>query len=797
MIRAGVRSFILLVMTLPCVTRGFEAAPEPPVESVGNSVLWYRQPGEKWLDGLPLGNGLMAAMVFGRVHQERIALNESSFWSGRPHDYDNPAANEYFPRIRDLVFAGNFQAAEEMANSHFCGIPAAQQAYQPLGDLLLDFEGDEPTTDYRRELDLETGIAKVTYRAEGALFSREVFVSYPDRVMVVRITCDKAGRISVKAKFTGPYLVAAKAKASELVADNCWTGPIPIANRTIAPVKGSGIRFQARLVARVEGGKLGADGGNADPTTDSLCIKNADAVTLVVNASTSHVNYRDIGGDPAARCEEILAATASKDFPTLRRRHEDDFRQLMARVRLKVGDSGKNAIPTDERLKAASAGAADSNLEALCFQFGRYLLVASSRAGGQPANLQGIWNESISPPWGSKYTININTQMNYWPAEVCNLSECHQPLFEMLKDVSITGGKTANIYYGCGGWVAHHNIDLWRGAAPVDDARWGLWPVGGAWLSLHLWEHYAYTGDREFLREYYPVLKGSAQFLLELLVEDPSQRWLVTPVSMSPEHGYLDGDGKEAFLSPGPTMDIAIIREIFPHCIEAGKILGVDEEFRGRLQAALERLPPYRVDRLGHLQEWIEDWNGGAHGHNTSPNFTMFPGSSIRVSDDAKLAAAIENWMEKRRPGASWPAAWETAVWARLQRPDRVGAWIQAFVAKSLANNLHNRYSNQTDANYGFTAAVAESLLQSHAGEIHLLPALPVAWVDGSITGLKARGGFEVDIAWKDGKLQSARIRSAGAAACRVRHGEKVVEFPLEAGQTIRIDGGLVVSGGA
>ncbi len=769
---------ILLAVT-GLVEAAPDAAPPPTAQR-----LWYRQPGEKWLDALPLGNGHLGAMVFGRVQEERIALNEGTFWSGRPHDYANPGALAYFPQIRDLVFAGKFQEAETMADRSFYGIPAAQQAFQSLGDLLLSFDDPGEVSGYRRELDLSTGVATVRYRAGGAAFTREILVSYPDRVMAVRIAGDAPGRVSLRARFTSPYLDAATAAADGLVADGRWKGPIPVDNWLIAPVKGEGLRFQARLAVRAEGGRSEADG-------DGVRVRGADDVTLVVTAATSFVSYRDIGGDPAEACARTLAGAAGKDWATLRRRHEEDVRSLMDRVRLEVGDPAMSAQPTDERLRAARDGARDTGLEALVFQFGRYLLAASSRPGGQPANLQGIWNESVSPPWGSKYTININTEMNYWPAEVCNLSECHRPLFDMLKDAAVTGARTARLHYGCGGWVAHHNIDLWRGTAPVDAVMYGMWPVGGAWLCQHLWEHYAYTGDLEFLREHYPVLKGSAQFLLELLVEDPSRRWLVTPFSMSPEHGYFDANGKMAFLSPAPTLDLALIRELFPHCIEAGKLLGVDGEFGGRLEAALRRLPPYRVNRLGHLQEWIEDWKEGGQGHNVSPNFTLFPGSSVTRRGTPKLAAAIEKWMETRRAGGGWPAAWDTAVWARLERADKTDEWIRTFVARSLAKNLHNAGSNQSDASFGYAAAVAESLLQSHAGEISLLPALPAGWPDGSVTGLKARGGFEVGLRWTDGALRSAEIRSPRAAACRVRYRAKAVEHALKAGQVLRLGADL------
>ncbi len=502
-------------------------------------VIWYRQPATEWLQAMPLGNGMIGAMVFGGVAQERIALNESSFWSGRPHDYDDPNAFQYFSRIRDLVFADKFQEAEEMANDHFWGIPKAQEAYQPIGDLLLSFPSTD-FTDYRRELDLETGVAKVSYRSGDAIITRETFVSWPDRVLVVRLSADQPGRISFGAQFRGPYLETSVADRDRLVMDGTWKGPFPAPptgmNGLIARTEGDGLRYEAALSARLEGGRSTVSGS-------TLNIQDADAVTLVVALATSFVNYHDIGGDPAARCKTVLDAVAGKRFEALHRRHVDDFRGLMGRVHLQIGEVARNEMPTDERLQAVRAGGMDANLEALAFQFGRYLLASSSRGGGQPANLQGIWDEAILPPWGSKYTLNINLEMNYWPAEVGNLPECTPPLFNLIKDLSETGARTARTYYNCDGWVVHHNTDLWRGTAPVDAARYGMWPTGGAWLCQSIWEHYAFGGDKEFLREYYPVMRGAALFLRELLVEDPRHHWLVTPFSISPEHRYQDQDG--------------------------------------------------------------------------------------------------------------------------------------------------------------------------------------------------------------------------------------------------------------
>ena len=419
-----------------------------------------------------------------------------------------------------------------------------------------------------------------------------------------------------------------------------------------------------------------------------------------------------------------------------------------------------NDRPTDERIGLVHGGGEDSNLEALCFQFGRYILASSSRPGSQPANLQGRWNESTLPPWGSKYTTNINVEMNYWPAEVCNLSECHQPLFDMISNISVTGAHTAKAYYGCRGWVAHHNVDNWMGTAPVDAARYGMWPVGGAWLCQHLWEHYAFTGNLDFLRAYYPVMRASARFLLDLIVEHPEFHWLVTPFSVSPEHGFYDDNGVLSYVSPGPTMDIAIARDLFSHCVEASNVLALDSEFRGELEAVLPRLPPYRLDSNGFLQEWIKDWRPGNENHNDSRKFPFYPGNSILLRRDKQISAGVEKWMEARDVTEGFHLSWDVCVWSRLERGDKVAKGLRKFVASQIAPNLHFRGANQSDASFGFSAGVAESLIQSHAEEISLLPALSANWKSGSVTGLRARGGYEVSMQWADGKLQAATLRS-------------------------------------
>lgn len=757
------------------------------VNSKRDMVLWYNQPGEKWLDGLPIGNGYMGAMIFGKVQYERIALNESSFWSGRPRNYNNPDAGKFFAPIRDLVFTGKYKEAEKMINEHFYGIPANQQAYQPIGNLLLDFQNSENVTDYYRELDMETGIVKVTYKIGDTKYTREAFMSYPDHVMVVRLSSDKPGKISVDARFGSPYLEKVAVQSGKLVMSGTWKGPLPKneLSSLIADVDGTGLKYQATLLAFPEGGE--------QMTGDSkLIIENASSVTFILTTATSFINYADISGDPNLACEKILNKLPGKEYSVLLKNHIADFHQLMDRVHLSIGDTTMNRMPTDERIRLAKEGNADIDLSSKVFQFGRYMLASSSREGGQPANLQGIWNEQQSPPWGSKYTANINVEMNYWPAEVCNLSECHLPLFDAMKSLTENGTKTAQVHYNSQGWVLHHNFDIWMGTAPVDAARYGMWPVGGAWLCQHIWEHYLFTGDKEFLKEYYPVLKGSAQFLMDIMVEHPKYKWLVIPFSMSPEQGFFTSpETEECFISPSTTMDIGIIRDLFPHCIEASKILNVDKEFGEELETALKNIPPYQIGKDGWLQVWLEDWQRGNEGHCISANFGWYPGNSIILRKNPDLANAIQKWLEPRKGNRGWIFSWDICDWARLENKTKTDTLISRFVGGDLGNNLHNIRYNQSDANFGFTTAVAECLIQSHAGEISLLPALPNSWAKGSVSGLKARGGFEVNMSWENGKLTVCDIKSTLGNPCVVRYGEKIKTYKIPAGNTIRITGEL------
>jgi alpha-L-fucosidase 2 len=752
-------------------------------------VVWYNKPADRvWLDGLFIGNGYMGANVFGKVKNERIALNESTFWSGRPHDYNDPDAGKYFGKNKDMVFADKFSEAEKLADEHFYGKPATQQAYQPIGDLLLNFNvtGDS-IKDYHRELDMETGVVKITYTEGNVKMTREVFMSYPDNVMVMKVSANKPGKISLEAKLASPFLEKTSSKDGMLTMDGIWKYAAKTEMWLIAKVEGTGLRFRTSLLAIPEKGTLGS-------TDSSLVISKANSVTFILTTATSFVNYTDLSGDPAAKCEKTMLGVNGKDFNALKDTHLKDFSNLMGRVHLTIGDPLMNKKPTDERIADLKKGLPDPDLLAKIFQFGRYILVSSSRQGSEPANLQGRWNQDLLPNWGSKYTININTEMNYWPAEVTNLTETTPPLFNMIKDLSVNGEKTAKIYYNASGWVAHHNTDLWRGTAPVDAARYGMWPVGGTWLCQHIWEHYLYTGDTAFLKENYPVMKSAAQFLMDIMTIEPKHKWLVIPFSMSPEQGYFVKPGaKEAFLSSSTTMNVGMVRDLFPHCIEAAKILNTDQEFSGKLADALTKIPPYQIGKDGLLQVWIEDWKRGTEGHNMSANFGFFPGNSITLRGNPEIAAAIQKWIEPRRGRASWTTAWDICDWARLENGARVDSTIKDFFRAGarggIGNNMHNTGSNQSDANYGYTAGVAESLLQSHAGEISLLPALPPSWKDGSVTGLRARGGFEVNIEWKDGKLTKSEIKSLLGNPCVVRANGKTQNYTPAKGETIVVQG--------
>ena len=736
--------------------------------------LWYRQPAKEWVEALPVGSGKLGAMVFGGVAAERLQLNEDTLWAGGPYEPINPEANGALPEIRRLIDAGEYAKATELADAKFMALPKRQMSYQTIGDLKLDFPGLGEATDYVRDLDLDGAITTTGFTAGGVRYLREVIGSAPDGVIAVRLTASKKGAISVDLSFASPL----KSKPVSTV-----EGTHLILAGTNEPSQGieAKLKFECRVEVRAKGGKVAGQGGK-------LSVTGADEVLLLIAAATSYRKYNDVSGDPTALNKATLAKLASKPWGKILAVHQADHRALFRRVSVDFGRTRADLQPTDERIKQ-SPTTDDPSLAALYYQFGRYLLIACSRPGSQPANLQGIWNDKTFAPWGGKYTININTEMNYWPAEPTDLPELVEPLIALVQDIAETGARMAKAMYGARGWVTHHNTDLWRATGPIDGAKFGVWPTGGAWLCKHVWDHYDYNRDKAYLARVYPLMKGSARFFLDTLVVDPKFGVLVTNPSISPENSHGHGSS----LVAGPTMDQAIIRDLFDNCLKAEAILGADLAFVDEVKAARDKLAPYKIGKDGQLQEWQEDWDADAddiHHRHVSHLYGLFPSDQVSIDTTPKLAAAAKTSLVTRGDlSTGWAIAWRLNLWARLGDGDHAHSILKLLLGpeRTYPNMFDAHPPFQIDGNFGGTSGMTEMVLQSRNDRIYLLPALPSAWPTGHITGLKARGAVGVDVYWTGGKLTEAVLTAKADGRHTVVHAGSTLEIDMKKGQRVRL----------
>lgn len=783
----------ILLLAMLCLSCGQVKKP--------NSTHFYMDsPAQNWYEALPIGNGHMGAMIFGGVGNDLIQLNEDTFWAGAPRDLQRPGDYKNLPKIRQLLLDGKVAEAEAEINAKMLG--EYNFDYMPLADLVLKFEGDTTGyTDYRRELDFETGSVVVTFRKDGSNHRREYFVSYPDRALVIKLSADGSAKLDFEATLTSQVKFATTASQNVVtIKGQAPAQTMPEYTGDFAPIYNDsvGMFFEGRLMVESVGGRLSASDG-------VVSVKGADEALLKFVTATSFNGFdkdpvRE-GRDPAAICESQLSAVATKSFDDLRAAHVADFGAMFNRVSIDLGSSEADDLPINQRIESYEPGK-DPSLTALYYQFGRYLLMSSSRAGSQPANLQGIWNKDLQPEWSSNYTTNCNVELNYMNAEQGNLSECHLPLFDMIRQASVDGAKTARNMYNAGGWVIHHNLDLWRTTWPVGgNGLWAIYQPASGWLLEHMWEHYQFTMDKQFLADNYDLMKGATQFYLDNLQRD-HEGYLVTNPSESFENMFVyDGD-KHGWACIGATQDMQIIRSLMENTVQSSIILNIDEDFRAQVEKALSELAPMRISpRNGMLQEWNDDrdplapLNGQvAHG------WALSCDNQISLRKTPELAAALRKTIEHRKPGysynsGSWTGSFPALYWARLEEGDSVQRIIDRHFDLALSKNLTSQFTGfwEIDGNLGIAAAIAQMFLQSQDGEVHLLPALATTYPTGSVKGLRARGGYTVDVEWVDGKLSRAKIKADNSGDLQLRHKDNIKTIPVTAGQTIDVDSQLEV----
>ncbi|MCX6334170.1 MAG: glycoside hydrolase family 95 protein [Bacteroidia bacterium] len=744
--------------------------------------LWYNKPAAVWEEALPIGNGRLGAMIFGAPAVDHVQFNEETLWAGEPHDYSYPGAFKYLGEIRDLIWQGRQKDAEDLALKKFMSLPIRQQKYQPFGDLWLSFPGHLKVEKYKRELDLSNAVCRTTYSIHDTAYTREYIASYPGNVIAINLSADRKSALTFDIIFTSLH------ESTSVVATSDGYMTLNI------KVKEGVLTGTAMLKVIIKGGKISAN-------DNRLHVEKASEAMVQLVAATSFLNPKYVFGDPDARCSKYLADLGTKSFRKLKSEHISDYQRYFNRFVISFGPSGKEDLPTDARIREV-ADNMDNSLAALYVQYGRYLMLSASREGTYPANLQGIWNDKLNPSWDSKYTVNINTEMNYGLVEPLNIAECHEALFKMINEVIPSGEKVAKEHYNARGWVLHHNTDIWRGAAPINASNHGIWVSGSGWLSHHLWEHFLYNRDKLFLSlTAWPVMKGAAMFYVDFLVEDPKTGWLISTPSNSPENGGLVA---------GPTMDHEIIKSLFRACIEASEILGRDKEFADTLKLLLPKIAPYQIGKFGQLQEWLEDKDDQNNKHrHVSHLWGVHPGKEINWKETPELMeAAKKSLIARGDEGTGWSLAWKINFWARFRDGNHAWKMVQMLLrpqgqSKSVATGGGNTgggsYPNlfdahppfQIDGNFGGAAGITEMLLQSHLDAIDILPALPDAIPNGYIKGIRARGGFELEIGWTGGELYSVKVISNAGYPLSLRYADKSFSSPTKKRQVLKFDGDL------